>query len=104
MMNRLERRQFYNSSEWRALRQYVLARDNYECQMCKAEGRVTTDQTAVLEVDQIKELAYYPELAWDADNLRTLCKDCHNKRHKRFNYRRLNKKKNKWEVDEWLHD
>ncbi|EOI7562396.1 HNH endonuclease, partial [Enterococcus faecalis] len=32
-------------------------------------------------------------------NLRTLCKDCHNKRHGRFNYRE-SKRKRKWD-DEW---
>lgn len=91
------RARFYGSSEWRKLRQFVLERDHYECQWCKAEGRVTTD--AILEVDHIKELAQHPELAMELSNLRTLCKDCHNKRHNRMNYRGEQKKK-KWQ-DEW---
>ncbi|WP_137597192.1 HNH endonuclease [Paucilactobacillus kaifaensis] len=88
---------------------YVLRRDNYECQWCKAEGRVTRQgdvdnhgRPIILEVDHIKELEYYPELALDPDNLRTLCKDCHNKRHHRMNYsthKHVNKD-NKWSKDE----
>ncbi|MDT2815965.1 HNH endonuclease [Vagococcus carniphilus] len=90
---------FYNSSEWKLLRQSVLERDNYECQWCKEQGKVTTGVHSILEVDHIEELKDRPELALDIDNLRTLCKDCHNKRHDRFNYR-PSKKKKKWD-DEW---
>ncbi|MDE3295891.1 HNH endonuclease [Lacticaseibacillus rhamnosus] len=94
------RAKFYESGDWRKLRAYVLARDHYECQWCKAAGRVTTN--AILEVDHIKTLEEHPECAMDPDNLRTLCKDCHNKRHHRMNYRERGKprKKNKWEDDE----
>jgi 5-methylcytosine-specific restriction endonuclease McrA len=65
----------------------------------QAEGRLTTQYDSILEVDHIKELETNPELAFDPDNLRTLCKDCHNKRHDRMNYRGQPKKR-KWD-DEW---
>lgn len=91
------RAKFYGSSTWRQLRQSILERDHFECQWCKAEGRVTTD--AILEVDHIQELKDHPELALDPENLRTLCKDCHNKRHDRMNYRGEPRKR-KWD-DEW---
>jgi 5-methylcytosine-specific restriction endonuclease McrA len=100
---REQRALFYNSMEWRHLRDWVMQRDNYECQMCKADGKVTTQADSVLEVDHIKELEYYPDSALDPDNLRTLCKDCHNKRHHRFNYApkdKQHKPKNKWSDDE----
>lgn len=93
------RAKFYGSSDWRSLRAKRLEMDNHECLWCKAEGKVTTKYDSILEVDHIKELEDYPELAIDIENLRTLCKDCHNKRHKRFNYR-PSKKKRKWD-DEW---
>ncbi|KAF1303676.1 hypothetical protein BAU16_03680 [Enterococcus sp. JM9B] len=67
-----DRARFYGSSEWRRLRQQCLERDHYECQWCKAEGRLTTQYDSILEVDHIKELEYYPELAFDPDNLRVL--------------------------------
>lgn len=87
---------FYNSPEWRALRQVVLERDHYECQWCKDQGRVTSQFNSILEIDHIKELHLHPELATELDNLRTLCKDCHNKRHKRMNYRE-SKRKKRWD-------
>ena len=97
-----QRTAFYNSVAWRQLRNHILDRDNHECQWCKANGLVVTDMNTVLEVDHIKELEYYPELRFDEDNLRTLCKDCHNKRHGRMNYRSNGKGKhtNKWKDDE----
>lgn len=85
---REERREFYNSSEWRSLRRQALERDHYECVWCREEGKVTTEN---LEVDHIKELEFYPEFALDLDNLRTLCKECHNKRHNRFQFRKSQK-------------
>lgn len=88
---------FYMTAIWKHKRQEILKRDNYECQWCKAEGKVKTNAHTILEVDHIKELEDYPELALDDDNLRTLCKDCHNKRHKRFGFGR---KENKWAYDE----
>lgn len=94
------RAKFYATDEWQNLRQEVLERDHYECQWCKAEGRVTTKDT-VLEVDHIMTVEQHPELALDINNLRTLCKDCHNKRHHRFNYKSKGpRKQNKWAADE----
>jgi len=48
----------------------VLARDNYTCQFC--------DQyNGYLHVDHIKGWADYPDLRFDLDNCRTLCRACH---------------------------
>lgn len=73
-----QRKEFYHSVEWQRLREQALLRDHYECQWCRANGKVSE---GVLEVDHIKDVEHYPESATDLDNLRTLCKDCHNKRH-----------------------
>lgn len=93
------RAKFYASSEWKTLRRACLERDHYECQWCREQGKLTSQYDSILEIDHIKELEFYPELALDIDNLRTLCKDCHNKRHDRMNYRG-NRRKRKWD-DEW---
>lgn len=99
---RAKRRQFYQSKEWRRLRQEILARDNFECQWCKKDGILSTRQDAVLEVDHIQELEYYPELALEKSNLRTLCKTCHNKRHERFDFKKEKPKLNRnFREDEW---
>lgn len=67
-----DRAKFYGSAEWRQLRRQCLERDHYECQWCKAEGRLTTQYDSILEVDHIQELETNPELAFDPDNLRVL--------------------------------
>ena len=72
---------FYNTRAWQRLRRQAIARDNNECVFCKRAGRLTTKK---LEVDHIKQVKDYPELAWELDNLRTLCHDCHDKRHNRY--------------------
>lgn len=77
------RDKFYHSSAWKRVRKQVLDRDHHECMWCKKQGRVTTAKTATLEIDHIKELQYYPDLALEPSNLRTLCHDCHNIRHDR---------------------
>lgn len=92
---------FYNSGEWKSKRQEILERDHYECQWCKREGKVTTADHSTLEVDHIQEFEECPELALDDSNLRTLCKSCHNKRHKRnFKYT-YNKKAARWDDECW---
>ena len=70
-------RKFYKSRLWRKKRRDILRRDNYECQRCKAEGRVHVDSKKVegerkvveLNVHHIKELEDRPDLALDLDNL-----------------------------------
>ncbi|CQR24589.1 HNH endonuclease [Streptococcus varani] len=100
--SRESRRQFYTSTAWRKLRRKVLIRDHFECQWCAAEGKVTMSDQSILEVDHIKELEHYPEFALDIDNLRTLCKEHHNQRHERFEFRKKGKSKKKdYRDDEW---
>lgn len=68
---------FYNSIEWRTLSAKRLQDDSYKCVMC---GRLAT------EVDHIKEIQTPEgwELRLEYSNTRSLCHDCHNKRHNRF--------------------
>lgn len=47
---------FYNSRTWRKKRLRILERDNFECQMCKDEGKVSKADT----VHHVKELRDYP--------------------------------------------
>ena len=73
--------QFYNSGDWRTLSAKRLADDGYLCAWC---NKIAT------EVDHIIEIQT-PE-GWpkrlDYDNLRSLCHDCHDKRHGRFTKKR----------------
>lgn len=72
---------FYRQSRWRKVRLTALKRDRGQCVWCREKGIVTTKR---LEVDHIQELDKRPDLAYSLDNLRTLCRDCHNQRHNRY--------------------
>jgi len=50
-------------------RQRILARYGHRCAMCGA--------TENLEIDHIKPVSLYPELAFDEDNVQILCHECH---------------------------
>lgn len=101
-----QKRKFYDGREWKALREEAKSRDNYECQECKRQGKVTIDMNEYSEsakrkkialvVHHIKEIEHHPELALELDNLETVCVDCHNKEHGRL----FDKKQNKWADDE----
>lgn len=62
---------------WRHTRLAALRRDGYQCQICRRYGRMVE----ATEVHHIKHADEYPELAFDLDNLISLCKACHNKQH-----------------------
>jgi 5-methylcytosine-specific restriction enzyme A len=89
---------FYQCKAWRKLRQQALQRDNYECQHCKREGKVSTDE--LLNVHHIKEVKTHPELALDPsmNNFITLCVYHHNLIHDRLDTEK--KKEDKFFIPE----
>jgi len=68
---------FYNSSVWRRARKRVLVRDNYLCQRCLHNGRLSP---AVI-VHHIEHLSEHPDKALFEENLESVCTSCHNKLH-----------------------
>lgn len=100
-----QKRKFYLSKAWKDIRMVALERDNYECQDCKEQGKVTVDsikeagkpKEIKLNVDHIYPIEHYPKLALTLDNLQTLCIYHHNVKEGRI----FKRKKNKWEDDEW---
>jgi hypothetical protein len=62
------------SIEYKDWRTKVFKRDNYTCQMCGIRGNKT-----YLNADHIKPFAIFPELRFELENGRTLCKYCHRK-------------------------
>ena len=78
-----EKKSFYESKEWRALRKEVLKADKYECQVCKAKGKY---ERATI-VHHVKHLDEHPELALERyymdehgkkqRQLISVSKDCH---------------------------
>lgn len=101
-----QKRKFYDSKEWKSLREERKKLDNYECQECKRNGLVSIDtneysKTAQrkkiqLVVHHIKELEDHPDLALDIENLETTCVECHNRTHGRD----FEQNVNKWAFDE----
>ncbi|WP_062105221.1 HNH endonuclease [Bacillus niameyensis] len=100
-----QKKKFYRSSAWQELRQQALSRDNYECQWCKKEGKVTIDsikeygqrKEIVLNVDHKYPIEHYPQLALVLDNLETLCVYHHNVKEGRI----FKRKKPKWDDERW---
>lgn len=67
----------YGTARWQRLRQAVLTRDLFTCQMCGVilrEGR-EDDRAAV--VDHIQPVRLRPDLFYDPDNLWSVCRQCH---------------------------
>lgn len=67
----------YKSKKWEKKRKKILKRDNYQCCWCKRYGKLVEATT----VHHKKHVDEYPELAYEDDNLESLCAACHNKAH-----------------------
>lgn len=73
------KKKFYDEKYWKILSKEILERDNYECQECKKEGKISIKQHGKkLDIHHIKELEQYPEFAYDKNNLETVCVHHHN--------------------------
>lgn len=104
-----DKKRFYCSTKWERLRQVALNRDNYECQECKRQGKVTVDSVKKdgekkkvrMNVHHIKELEDYPELALELNNLETLCIRCHNSIHRKSFGSPKTKEKRMWTIERW---
>lgn len=66
-----QRRRLYKGKRWQSVRLQVLRRDNWQCTECGCWGNVAHHIDGYGDVD-----AFY-----DADNLRTVCQQCHKKLH-----------------------
>ena len=67
-----EQQRFYNSAEWRLVREQVIQEQGRVCQNC---GRKILNDY-YLTVDHIKPRSKFPELALDKSNLQILCRKC----------------------------
>lgn len=64
-----EQYNFYRTSTWSRLRQQVLDRDHFICRYCGKPNSRTVDHIVPIEYDKA--------LMDKADNLATICRDCH---------------------------
>lgn len=66
---------WYKTSRWQDLRQRVFLRDMFTCQMPGC-GRIVTRKSELV-CDHIRPHRGDARLFWDAKNLQTLCRSCH---------------------------
>ena len=64
---------------WRKLRERALRRDGYLCRECRRYGQRVEATTA----HHAWPVEDWPELAWNLDNLVSLCDACHERMHER---------------------
>lgn len=69
---------FYTSSKWRHLREVILRRDGYKCQISKRYGKNVPAQN----VHHIFPREEFPEYTYESWNLISLCHDKHMEMHK----------------------
>jgi hypothetical protein len=68
----IERKGFYESKPWRAVRYIALRCSRGVCELCGAAPTVGKP----LHVDHIKPRSLYPQLELEPSNLQVLCSDC----------------------------
>ena len=77
---------FYRSKQWANIRQSVLMRDKYICQICGAPA------TEVHHIKHITEDNIDLASTHQWDNLISLCRDCHCRQHDKDRYNSRTKK------------
>lgn len=76
----------YCTPQWTAIRRAVLDRDGYQC------TALGPKHSRILDIDHIVEWTRRPDLAFELDNLRTLCRMHHNRK----THRRKRKQSRQW--------
>lgn len=81
-VNEQIRRSVYATSKWRKLRNAYLI-DHPLCEMCLEEGKTTAadDIHHIVSFVNISDPVRRKEIAFDYNNLKALCKVCHQKIH-----------------------
>ena len=87
-------RRFYSSKAWQKLRDEVKRRDGMLCVDCLKEGRITPAEEVHHIIELTPENINDPSIALNANNLVSLCKECHHKRHG-------SRRKRRYSVDEF---
>lgn len=79
--SRKERRKIYNKSKWQKLRDAKIMNDPF-CEVCEAKGIITPAEDVHHRVSFMdKEGDERIALAYDYNNLQSICKSCHGKEH-----------------------
>ena len=110
---------FYKTKEWMKLKESVLRAAHYECQECRAHGKITRYDTGedgtrrrLSTVHHVMRVRDHPELALSKTyrdletgevkvNLVSVCKACHNKLHPEKRKNRRSEKESFTNLERW---
>lgn len=70
---------FYKSETWKLAREIKIRKVDCRCERCGGIG-IEVHHRHRLTVDNVEDTS----ISINPDNLELLCKDCHNKEHRRF--------------------
>lgn len=84
-LKRKERMKIYNSQRWRTLRAWKMLNSPL-CEICEANGKITPvdDVHHIISFMSTEDPARRNFLAFDYDNLMSVCDECHQKLHNKF--------------------
>ena len=72
---------FYSSKAWKNCREYVRQRDHRLCVDCMQYGYFTPAEEVHHIIELTPDNINDPSITLNPDNLVSLCKECHKKRH-----------------------
>lgn len=76
----VKEQQFYNSKEWKIVRERIRNRDNGYCLVCQSEKSLRFMDT----VHHIEELKENWSTRFDEENLISVCESCHQHIHNQY--------------------
>lgn len=80
-MAKLWSKAFYNSKQWKSVREYKLALTNHLCERCLSRGvikpAIDVHHMIVLNELNIQD----PNVSLNIEHLLSVCKECHNIEH-----------------------
>lgn len=81
-LNRKERIKMYNTQRWRDLRAWKMTNDPL-CEECNKTNKVTAveDVHHIISFMSTNDPIERSRLAFDYNNLMSICKECHAKKH-----------------------
>ena len=85
-INREDRRKIYDTSQWRKLRSAYLQQHPL-CELCQREDKVVpaVDVHHIISFMSTNDHLKRKFIAYNPDNLMSLCKECHQKIHNEKN-------------------
>lgn len=72
---------FYKSKQWQTVRETAIRRDRYLCVDCLRRDMITPAEEVHHIIELTPENINDPSISLNLDNLVSLCRECHQKRH-----------------------